>query len=84
MSLWNIAYSLNNNTEVLTIEASTAPSVEQATDHLLVFARKTYPVKRPSSDAQQERTAAVQLAECFGITLTGITRATQSSPVVHE
>lgn len=75
MDAWNITYSVNHNTEVLTIKSAEAPSLEQAVDHLLRYARLHYPVKRPSADAQEERTAAVQLAECFGITITGITRA---------
>lgn len=75
MTQWNIAYTYNNNTEVLTVQAEQAPELDQAVDALLEHARRTYEVKRPATDAQQERTSAVQLAECFGITLTGITRA---------
>ena len=75
MELWNITYSVNNNTEVLSVKSDEAPSLEQAVEYLLRYARSNYPVKRPSADAQEERTAAVQLAECFGITITGITRA---------
>lgn len=77
MSLWNITYSYNHNTEVLTINSDQPPSMEQAVAALLGYARKHYPVKRPSTDAQEERTEAVQLAECFGITVTGITKASQ-------
>lgn len=78
MSLWNITYSYNHNTEVLSYQKETAPTMEQAVTELLKYARKQYPVKRPSTDAQEERTEAVQLAECFGITITGITRASPS------
>lgn len=72
MALWKIAFSRHNNTEVLLLEGDAAPDVEQASNALLAHAREHFERQEADIDAQTEQTAAVQLAECYGVTITGI------------
>jgi hypothetical protein len=76
MARWKIAYSHDNNTEVLAVEHPSAPQIEQAVEWVLDYARQHYPSQPLPEDAQEELTPAVQLAECYGITITGISRDT--------
>lgn len=75
MALWKIAFSRHNNTDVLLLESDQAPDVEQASNALLAHARVHFERQEADIDAQPEQTPAVQLAECYGITLTGIARS---------
>ncbi len=75
MALWKIAFTRHNNTDVLLLDADSAPDVEHASNALLAHARAHFERQEPDIDAQPEQTAAVQLAECYGITLTGIARS---------
>ena len=74
MALWKIVFSRHNNTEVLQLEADQAPDIEQACQALLAHARRHFEAQEEAIDAQEEKTAAVQLAERYGVTLTGIAR----------
>jgi len=75
MARWKIAYSRHNNTEVLEVDADQAPDIEQAAALLLEHARLHFDREGPGPDPDQERTAAVRLAEHYGVTVTGISRA---------
>lgn len=72
MALWKIVFSRHNNTDVLLLEAGEAPDVEQASRALLAHAAREFERQEADIDAQPEWTPAVELAECYGITLTGI------------
>lgn len=75
MTLWKIAYSVNNDTEVLELNSPSTPDMEQAVAALLEHARAHCEAQEISEDAQEEVTPAVELAERYGITITGISRA---------
>lgn len=75
MALWKIAYSLNNDTQVLELESPQTPQMEEAVAALLAHARRHCDAQDISADAQEEITPAVELAERYGITVTGISRA---------
>lgn len=75
VALWKIAYSLNNDTQLLELESPETPSMEQAVVALLAHARRHCEAQDISTDAQEQITPAVELAERYGITVTGISRA---------
>ena len=75
MALWKIAFSLNNDTQVLELESPETPDMDEAVAALLAHARRHFEARDISADAQEEVTPAVELAERYGITVTGISRA---------
>jgi hypothetical protein len=74
MAKWKVAYSKDNNTEVLEAESATKPSMEQAVQWLLDMAREKYDPELPKEDPQEEQTPAVKLAERYNIVITGISQ----------
>lgn len=75
MALWKIAFNFNNDTQLLELESPQTPEMDEAVAALLVHARRHYEAQEISADAQEEITPAVELAERYGITVTGISRA---------
>ena len=75
MALWKIAFNFNNDTQLLELESPQTPEMDEAGAALLAHARRHYEAQEISADAQEEITPAVELAERYGITITGISRA---------
>lgn len=74
MTTWKITYSKDERTEVFELQSNSKPSIEQAVAALLKMAEKVYEREEPRDLPNEIQTPAVRLAECYGITITGITR----------
>ncbi|WP_462379238.1 hypothetical protein [Pseudomonas sp. Marseille-QA0892] len=74
MSKWAITYSKDNNTAKLELESPEAPSMDDAVQHVLTYADEHCEAKEPGDETLDLSEPAVQLAECYGIAITGISR----------
>ncbi|MCG4455031.1 MULTISPECIES: hypothetical protein [unclassified Pseudomonas] len=74
MTTWKITYSKDERTEVFELQSASKPSLEEAVMHLLKMAEQVYEREEPRDLPNEIQTPAVRLAECYGITITGITR----------
>ncbi|GGJ79505.1 hypothetical protein [Pseudomonas matsuisoli] len=74
MSKWAITYSKDNNTEKLEVEAADKPSLDDAVQRVLTYADQNCESKEPADESLDLSEPAVQLAECYGIAVTGISR----------
>lgn len=74
MSKWAITYSKDNNTAKLELESTEAPSMDDAVQHVLSYADEHCEAKEPADETLDLSEPAVQLAECYGIAITGISR----------
>ena len=74
MSKWAITYSKDNNTEKLELEAADKPSLDDAVQTVLSYADQHCEAKEPADRTLDLSEPAVQLAECYGIAVTGISR----------
>ncbi|MET1080894.1 MAG: hypothetical protein ABWY06_23015 [Pseudomonas sp.] len=74
MTQWTIAYTKDNNTSTLHLQAAQKPSLDQAVALLRAHAEREYePLDATAQDNDLEGPAQ-ELLQRFGITITGIAR----------
>jgi hypothetical protein len=74
MSKWAITYSKDNNTAKLELESPDTPSMDDAVQQVLSYAGEHCEAKPPGDETLDLSEPAVQLAECYGIAITGISK----------
>lgn len=75
MTMWIIAYNKDGNTTTLKHESDHQPDMDEAVDLVMEKAERDYEKQEMEHDPTEENTPALRLAECYGITITGISQA---------
>lgn len=79
MTTWIIAYSKDDNTSTLRIESEHKPDMDEAVALVMRKAEQEHDEQDAEIELDEKSTPAIRLAERFGITITGISEATDQA-----